>query len=80
MIYNHRNLQGDDIIILKDTLEKYKDHDKIDLIIELAFDKNKKEKIKSKKPFKFKIQEKEKVNAAPEAIKYCDGDKCQIVY
>lgn len=80
MIYDHRNLQNKDLVILKDALEKYKDHDKLDLIIEITLDNSKKEKIKNGKKSKVNYSTSETTEAIPEALKFCDGDSCQVSY
>lgn len=35
MIYNHKVLSNEEIAILRDLLETYKDYDKLDILIEM---------------------------------------------
>lgn len=80
MIYDYKNLKNDELSSFKDALYEYKDHDKLDLIIELVFDEKIKRNIRNRIYKKIKIKKEKNINQPPEAIKYCDGDSCQVVF
>lgn len=81
MIYDFKKLQGEEIQEFKKTLIKYKDYDKIDIIIDILLHKlgisssefnNRKQEVKKENKKEIVVQE------ISESLKYCDGDKCTI--
>lgn len=75
-VYDFKTFTSGEILSLKDAIDYYKDYDRLDLIIELLFNKNKKEELKKRE---FEKKEKEiTVQKIPESLKYCDGDHCVL--
>lgn len=78
MIYDYKTLENNELTLFKAALDKYNDYDKLDLVIELIFDKKIKEKIKSRGIKKIKRKEEKSSEAIPEGLKYCDGEHCVV--
>lgn len=77
MIFHHSQLSLEEAVILKQKIKQYQDYDRLDLLIELIFDKKQKNKIKNRKIKKIIIPEKNG-SSIPEELKYCTGDSCSV--
>lgn len=75
MIYDHKCLKEDEALAVRALMDRYNGYDKLDILIELVIE-NPHEFLK-RKPKQTNIQ-KEVLEALPEALKFCDGDKCSI--
>lgn len=78
MFYDYKSLTKDELSIFNDALCKYKEYDKLDLIIELIFNENTKSAIRKRGFKKIKRKEEKSLEAIPEGLKYCDGEECVI--
>lgn len=79
MFYDHKVLNSDEIRkISKAQSNGLKDHDKLDLLIELIFSEEEKKNIKTRKRKKQEKKKETKTQELPESLKYCDGDHCVI--
>lgn len=75
MHYDLQLLNSIELNSLSTLLKKYKDYDKIDILIELTI--GEKNDILSREKNKEKKEEKI-INNIPEELKFCDGDKCSV--
>ena len=81
MIYNIQKLSADEICEFKKLIKRYREFDKIDLMIHLTlqnlgvspFDFHDREVVKN-------IEEEPIIQKQlmPEALKYCDGNSCEV--
>ena len=81
MIYDTRKLRGkEEVLELKRLLLIYREFDKLDIVIDLTIQnlgisrqdfKAREENIKKEEIYV-------KINAPPEAIKFCTGDSCEL--
>ena len=79
MFYDFRKLDEDEIIQLKFLIEKYKNHDKLDILIEMVAKNPEKIKYNGRNNGKEKKFE-ETIQVVPQEILYCDGEKCMIMF
>ncbi len=81
MIYDIHCLNEDEMKVFMANLEHYKNHDKLDLLVELStndpYDLIMRTKNKKKEK---KIELEENINQISEDLKFCDGDSCMVDY
>lgn len=81
MIYDTRKLQGkEEVSELKRLVLIYREFDKLDVIIDLTIQNLgiSREDFKARKENGKKEETYVKINAPPEAIKFCTGDSCEL--
>ena len=77
-IYDHFLLTKEEQLEVRTLLDQYKDYDRLDMCIEMVIE-NPSEFFMRKRFGKLKIEVK-KINVMPEALKFCDGGKCEVDY
>lgn len=78
MKYDHKTFTTEEASALKNAIGEYSDYDRLDLITEIIFDEKKKKEFLNRTRSNHKNKKEKKVEAMPDAVKYCTGEQCQV--